>query len=80
MIELISILTPVKDIIVVAQSNEGAQLPFLVIMLTKLRMETLNISQPLTIIDPAHALRLKVERKAAPTIPPTPPTPPIPPP
>jgi hypothetical protein len=78
-IELISILTPVKDIIVVAQSNEGAQLPFLVIMLTKLRMETLNISQPLTIIDPAHALRLKVERKAAPTIPPTPPTPPIPP-
>ena len=78
-IQLISILTPVKDIIVAARSNEGAQLPFLVIMLTKLRMETLNVSHPLTIIDPAHALRVKVQQERAPTIPPTSPILPIPP-
>ena len=71
-IELISILAPVKDIIVVAQSNEGAQLPFLVIMLTKLRMETLNVLHPLVIIDPAHAIKVKMFNKRSPTIPPTP--------
>jgi hypothetical protein len=78
-IELISMLSPVRDIIVVAQSNEGAQLPFVVMMLAKLRMEVLNPSRPLTILDPTHINKEKKMKNIPPTVPPAPPLPPIPP-
>ena len=50
-VEIISILQPVKDIIVLAQSNKGALVPTIVSMLTDLRMDTLNPNTPLLILD-----------------------------
>ena len=51
-VEIISVLSPVKDIIVIAQTNKGALVPSVVGMLTDLRMDTLNSLSPLLILDP----------------------------
>ena len=51
-VEIISVLSPIRDIIVVAQSNKGALVPSVVGMLTDLRMDTLNPLCPLLILDP----------------------------
>ena len=57
-IEIISVLSPVKDIIVLAQSNKGALVPTIVSMLTDLRMDTLNPNTPLLILDPGARRRV----------------------
>ena len=56
-VEIISILQPVKDIIVLAQSNKGALVPTIVSMLTDLRMDNLNPDTPLLILDPGARQR-----------------------
>jgi hypothetical protein len=38
-VEIISVLSPVRDIIVLAQSNKGALVPYVVGFLTDLRMD-----------------------------------------
>lgn len=57
-IEIISVLSPIKDIIVLAQSNKGALVPTIVSMLTDLRMDTLNPNIPLLILDPEARRRV----------------------
>ena len=61
-VEIISVLSPIKDIIVLAQSNKGALVPSIVGMLTDLRMDTLNSDMPLVILDPV-VMNLAKNRK-----------------
>ena len=61
-VEIISVLSPIKDIIVLAQSNKGALVTSVVGMLTDLRMDTLNSLSPLLILDPV-ILNLAKRRK-----------------
>ena len=51
-------LSPIKDIIVLAQSNKGALVPTIVSMLTDLRMDTLNPNTPLPVLDPGARRRV----------------------
>ena len=68
-VEIISVLSPVRDIIVLAQSNKGALVPSVVAMLTDLRMDTLNPLSPLLILDPV-ILNLAKRTKAIAALPP----------
>ena len=52
LVEMISVLMPVRDIIVKSQANCGGLVPYMVTSLTQLRTETLNSEVPLEILDP----------------------------
>ena len=68
-VKIISVLSTVKDIIVIAQSNKGALVPSVVGMLTDLRMDTLNSLSPLLIFDPV-VLNLAKRTKVNAVLPP----------
>ena len=52
LVEMISVLMPVREIIVKSQANSGGLVPYIVTSLTQLRTETLNSEFPLEIMDP----------------------------
>ena len=61
-IEIISVLSPIRDIIFLAQSRSSGLVPQIVEMLTDLRAETLNEEKPLLIIDPWINLENKTRK------------------
>lgn len=64
LVEFVSILIPIKNLIVLAQSKKAAMIPILILELMKLRTYTLNVDAPLEILDPIDTQAAKVAKRA----------------